>query len=165
MNVTFPEAIKSFFANYANFKGRSTRAEYWWVVLFTLLVSWVLAFFGTFGSILSWIFSVAIIIPMLALTTRRFHDVGLSGWLVVVFFVVGIIAGGWYMNGMWPVYQNILSNGGNVDMAAIAPMGVELGKAIVVPSIICFLLGIAMIVICVLPSGKGNKYGPNPYMA
>lgn len=164
MNVTFPEAIKRFFANYANFKGRSTRAEYWWVILFTFLVSWFLAFFGTFGSILNWIFSLAILVPMLALTTRRFHDVGLSGWLVVAFFIIFIIAGGWYMSGMWPVYQNILFNGGNVDFAAVSQMGAELGKKIFLPSLILFFMGIAMIVICVLPSGKGNKYGPNPYM-
>ena len=46
MNVDFVAAIKLFFANYANFKGRSTRAEYWWAMLFVFLISFVLEFIG-----------------------------------------------------------------------------------------------------------------------
>lgn len=39
MNVDFVTAVKMFFINYVNFKGRSTRAEYWWAILFYVIVS------------------------------------------------------------------------------------------------------------------------------
>lgn len=71
MNVDFITAIKMFFANYANFKGRSTRAEYWWVMLFMFLVSCILGMLGTFGYYINYAFSAACLIPGMALGTRR----------------------------------------------------------------------------------------------
>ena len=45
--VSFPDAIKLFFSRYVDFQGRSTRAEYWWVYLFNLIIFgvWALLFF------------------------------------------------------------------------------------------------------------------------
>ena len=40
--VSFPDAVKMFFTRYVDFQGRSRRSEYWWVVLFNLIVSLVL---------------------------------------------------------------------------------------------------------------------------
>ena len=84
MNVDFLTAIKLFFANYANFRGRSTRAEYWWVALFLVIVS--LAFSMLKLNLLSTIFSLAVFIPSLAIAFRRFHDTGRSGGYVGVFY-------------------------------------------------------------------------------
>ena len=52
--TSFPDAIKLFFRRCFDFRGRSTRAEYWWAILFLILVSLVLAgidaLIGTFDS-------------------------------------------------------------------------------------------------------------------
>lgn len=88
MNVDFITAIKMFFANYANFKGRSTRAEYWWVMLFMFLVSCVLGFFGSLGNYIYFAFSLACFIPSLALGIRRLHDTGKSGWWLAIFYIL-----------------------------------------------------------------------------
>lgn len=86
--VTFTEAISLGFKNYVNFSGRATRAEYWWWYLFTLLASLlVLLFFSLFdyylGVTLYLVFLLATCLPSLAVTIRRFHDSGHSGWWIL----------------------------------------------------------------------------------
>lgn len=88
MNVDFITAIKMYFANYANFKGRSTRAEYWWAMLFLVLVSSFLSFFGAIGNVVYMIWGLACVIPTLAISIRRLHDSSLSGWWAGAFYIV-----------------------------------------------------------------------------
>lgn len=82
-SVTFAEAIRLFFANYAKFHGRSRRSEYWYIVLFMSLVSIALGIVSgwedSLGSVLSVLWSLAVLIPGLALAVRRLHDTGKSG--------------------------------------------------------------------------------------
>lgn len=84
--VSFPEAIKRFFTHYADFSGRSRRSEYWYVILFNMIVSTVLTavFKDANGiSIVASLWSIAILIPSLALCVRRLHDAGKGGvWLL-----------------------------------------------------------------------------------
>lgn len=75
--VSFGEAIGLFFSRYATFTGRSTRAEYWWIVLFNMLVSTGL---GYISGTLTGIYDLIVFVPMLALACRRLHDIGKSGW-------------------------------------------------------------------------------------
>lgn len=71
--VTFVEAIKLFFQNYANFTGRSTKSEYWWAFLFNLLVSMAVL---VLPDVIGGIISIAFLIPSLSLGIRRLHDIG-----------------------------------------------------------------------------------------
>ena len=76
-SVSFVQAIKLFFKRYTDFRGRSRRSEYWWATLFTIIVGSVLeAILPDFV----WIWSLAILVPGLAICVRRLHDVGKSGW-------------------------------------------------------------------------------------
>ena len=79
--------------NYVNFEGRATRAEFWWFFLFNLIVSAILSCLGKAGMWLSSIWSLAILLPQLALGARRLHDINKSGWWQLIAFVpvVGII--------------------------------------------------------------------------
>ena len=81
---------------YAVFSGRSRRMEYWYFVLFNIIVSIVLgtidALLGTLGSgmgvgLLSGIYGLAILIPSLAVTVRRLHDTDRSGWWILIALV------------------------------------------------------------------------------
>ena len=83
------EALKK----YAVFSGRSRRAEYWYFVLFNLIVLIVLelidALLGTYSfvqgvGLLSGIYSLAVIIPSLAVTVRRLHDIDRTGWWILI---------------------------------------------------------------------------------
>lgn len=83
------EALRSVFNNYFNFDGRARRSEYWFFVLFNVLVD--LAFVALlsiprqggaayrFLSGLASLYSLAVFIPGLALCWRRLHDIGKSG--------------------------------------------------------------------------------------
>ena len=68
---------------YAEFNGRARRSEYWYFVLINILVSigiYIMdAVIGTFG-VLGLLYSLAILIPGLAVSVRRLHDTGRSGW-------------------------------------------------------------------------------------
>lgn len=100
---------------YADFKGRSPRAEYWWWFLFQLVLLWVplmVIFFMAIGSavlavqagstnpglpapggafwagvIFFVLLVLGLIIPNIAVQIRRLHDQDLSGWLILLFFI------------------------------------------------------------------------------
>ncbi len=75
--------------NYAVFSGRARRREYWMFTLFQLIFSAVaLAIDYTLGiNLISGIFSLAMLIPGLAVSVRRLHDVNKSGWFLLILFV------------------------------------------------------------------------------
>ncbi len=79
----FMTAVKK----YAVFSGRSRRSEYWYFVLFYLLISIGLSLvegvIGT-GGVLGGIFSLALFVPSLAVGVRRLHDTDRSGWWLLI---------------------------------------------------------------------------------
>jgi len=90
--MNFADAVKSVLTlNYANFNGRASRSEFWWYVLFVIIVVVVLAlvdnliFVHIIGSpILGPLFSLATIIPGIAVSVRRLHDKDKSGWFILL---------------------------------------------------------------------------------
>lgn len=72
--------------NYATFKGRASRSEYWYFVLFNVIFSIVLGFGSGIVDlpILYTIYSLALLIPSIAVAVRRMHDVGKSGWFILI---------------------------------------------------------------------------------
>ncbi len=72
------------FGQYATFKGRATRAEFWSYMLFVMIFSFVIAGMGVIIPFISIIFELVVFIPSLAILFRRFHDVNLSGWWVIL---------------------------------------------------------------------------------
>ena len=162
MNVTFGEAIALFFKNYATFRGRSTRAEYWWWQLFAFLVGIVLSFMMKFEPaliILSIIFSLGVFIPGLALTVRRLHDIGLSGWVLLLYYVPYILMIGYMVNIFLPAIQLILgSDVSGFQQSILSHMG-----GILTCSALMVVISIIFLIMMCLPSKPDNKYGPNPY--
>lgn len=94
--IGFGEAIQICLNKYADFKGRASRAEYWWFILFMFIVGCfrgILNRFGMVGQIISGLVGLAFIVPQLAVCWRRMHDIGKGGgwWFICFIPVVGWI--------------------------------------------------------------------------
>ena len=92
--VSFPDAIRLGFQHYFDFRSRSTRAEYWWWVLFVILTQQALNVVNIRIGIL---FGLAVLIPGLALGTRRLHDINKSGWWLLMWFGIFLIRFGIFL--------------------------------------------------------------------
>jgi len=91
------QSAKTVLQNYAKFEGRSGRPEYWWWVVAYLVAALVVGIVGQAAaavSLLSNILALALFIPSIAVGVRRFHDIGKSGWwlLIGIIPIVGWIA-------------------------------------------------------------------------
>lgn len=159
------------FKNYAKFTGRACRSEFWFFMLFNFVISNAL---NIMSQSLLWvnddmievvlignIYGLAVFIPSLAVTVRRLHDTGKSGWwilsyylpilLTVVFFVV--------------LFVQIFSEFSFYEMNKIRPE--DIPWITVVGILLCLFLslffGIFLLVWLCTDSQPGtNKYGPNP---
>jgi uncharacterized membrane protein YhaH (DUF805 family) len=80
-NNIFYTAIKSCFLKYATFKGRATRSEYWLWVLFTTVAGLLLFILDPR---LYFIFYILVLLPSIAVSVRRLHDVNRSGWWLLI---------------------------------------------------------------------------------
>ena len=87
--MNFIDAVKSVLTKYADFNGRARRSEYWWFFLFNFILNLITGFIdesvspggvGTIGLIVS----LGLLIPGIAVAVRRMHDVGKSGWFILV---------------------------------------------------------------------------------
>ncbi len=85
--MDFMTAIKTVLTkNYANFKGRSRRSEYWWFYLFYMAMSGLLGSLSQSSTIFAFIslaFSLGMLIPSIAVGVRRLHDINKSGWFLL----------------------------------------------------------------------------------
>ncbi len=81
---------------YAVFEGRAGRKEYWFFILFNILISMALGYVDwltgninpeTGLGILSGIYALGVMIPGMAVSVRRLHDTGRSGWWLLITFV------------------------------------------------------------------------------
>jgi uncharacterized membrane protein YhaH (DUF805 family) len=81
--VTFITAIRTCFSKYATFKGRATRAEFWWFYLFTVLISTIISIPGIV--LLHTLWGLAVFLPVLSAAVRRLRDAGHSPyWSITV---------------------------------------------------------------------------------
>ncbi|EHR0248254.1 TPA: DUF805 domain-containing protein [Vibrio parahaemolyticus] len=80
---------------YAVFSGRARRKEYWMFFLFNLIFSFILGFVdGFLGTVfIGTIYGLAVLIPGIAVTVRRLHDIGRTGWWVLIGLIplIGLI--------------------------------------------------------------------------
>ncbi|RYF48008.1 MAG: DUF805 domain-containing protein [Comamonadaceae bacterium] len=74
-------AVRTCLQKYADFDGRASRPEFWWFFVFQLGVYVVVSFLG------SWLYFLAMLglaLPAIGVGVRRLHDIGKSGWLMLI---------------------------------------------------------------------------------
>ena len=81
---------------YAVFQGRARRSEYWYFVLFNIIIGFVLGFMdvlmGTYDfevgmGLLGGLYSLVVLLPGIGVSVRRLHDIGRTGWWLLILFV------------------------------------------------------------------------------
>lgn len=93
MNALSTYFIDVFKNHYVDFKGRATRTQFWMFQLFLALcwlVLWALAAFvlgDSMGTALLLVAWLAVLLPCLAIAVRRLHDIGRSGWWILLAFI------------------------------------------------------------------------------
>jgi uncharacterized membrane protein YhaH (DUF805 family) len=170
MKITFVDAVKSAFVNFRKFKGTASRREYWFYILATVLIGIVLS---TIESIiwppietddlieainqptpLTSIAGLLLLIPTLAVTSRRIQDSGWSGkWLFL------------YLLPIVPLLMGIIGVVGYLQSTSAPEIEVlATSVAYFVPTLlIAFGVQVFLLILCLLPSKsreQGNKYAP-----
>jgi len=87
----FGEAISAVLNKYAVFTGRSRRSEYWWWALALFIVDIVIGLLFDasrgLGYVLYFVFVFGLLIPNIAVSVRRLHDTGRTGWWLLIGFI------------------------------------------------------------------------------
>lgn len=98
--VTFIQSVELFFKNYTNFRERSSRSAYWWWVLAGVIIGMAITWIDVLVFKLPYseqgptqfVWGLLTLIPGIALTARRLHDVDKSGWWqLIAFTIIGLI--------------------------------------------------------------------------
>lgn len=144
-------ALWHMFKHYADFKGRATRKEFWMAWLGCWIVAFVILFIGIIIDAVCFersddfvvcltlrrLWGMATLVPSIAISVRRLHDVGRSAWLVVIFYLC------------LPVVI--------VSSLVVAMMGI-----VGICSLITLVIGFILLILFCRDSQRGtNKYGPS----
>ena len=168
MKITFVDAVKSAFVNFRKFKGTASRREYWFYILATVLIGIVLSTVESMiwppietddlieainqPTPLTSIAGLLLLIPTLAVTSRRIQDSGWSGkWLFL------------YLLPIVPLLMGIIGVVGYLQSTSAPEIEVlATSVAYFVPTLlIAFGVQVFLLILCLLPSKsreQGNKY-------
>jgi uncharacterized membrane protein YhaH (DUF805 family) len=83
--------------HYADFGGRARRKEYWMFVLVNMCIMVLLGIIGALIKLpwISMVYGLGVLLPSLAVSVRRLHDRGKSGWMLLISLIP--VAGGIYL--------------------------------------------------------------------
>ncbi len=105
--MPFAAAVRICLNKYADFNGRARRTEFWWWVLFTVLLGIVASIIDTIlgtrpsssgTGLVEALVNLAVLLPTLAVGSRRLHDIGRSGWWQLLLFAIVV---GWVFLIIW----------------------------------------------------------------
>ena len=164
------EAVKTCLKKFFDFKGRARRSEYWWFVLFVVIVSSAFSYASLllpFLSIVGMICSLLLMIPQLAAMTRRLHDTGRSGWwvaILAIFYVASLVS---LAILLIPYGTQLFETTDSMAQAEMMADAVMSSPKVATVMTGCSLLGAILLLISLiftlLDSKWGeNKYGPSP---
>jgi uncharacterized membrane protein YhaH (DUF805 family) len=85
--MSIGQSVSTVLKNYAVFRGRASRPEFWWYYLVYVIATFIIAFIDSAigaNNVLLLIFALALFLPTLAVTVRRLHDTDKNGWWVLI---------------------------------------------------------------------------------
>ncbi|MDU9007119.1 DUF805 domain-containing protein [Sedimentitalea todarodis] len=165
----FTQSVKTCLSKYVVFSGRARRSEYWWFVLFVFLVNVGLVVIGAvlFGTdpetgqgsnLLTSVFQLAIMLPMLAAGWRRLHDTGRPGWYLLLPLAFSLATMIMLLTGV--AVFSVVESGSENSEALRGPAALIGGAGLMAMYAIQLGLSIVMIWWLTRPSQEGtNAYG------
>lgn len=88
MQKIFQNFVDILTKKYCCFNGRANRAEFWYFFLcYTVimgLLGWLLSYLKTAGNVIYCILALGLLLPYLGVGARRLHDIGKSGWFMLI---------------------------------------------------------------------------------
>lgn len=138
VKIGFVQAMKLYFENLFNFKGRATRSEFWWSFLFNIVVVGIALLLCKVFSCDDWDYFILVpIILASSVSVRRLHDAGFFGFTVIVMLVCLIVVSGFDICGVENTVQDFF------------------GYSFIGSALVLFILA------CKKSSQKENKWGEN----
>ena len=153
VEIGFADAIRICFNKYADFKGRAPRAEYWWWVLFTFVVSMATGWIPFLGHIAT----IALFIPGLAVSWRRLHDIGKSG----AWYFLPVVPAILFCSTLVFIFADALLSGHSGFVSSVGlPIWILFGASGII-TLVCEIL----LIVWLAREGEPhpNRFGPNPY--
>lgn len=150
---------KVVFENFANFKGRARRSEYWYFTLANIIISFIamiideilhLKIGSSNSGVVNSLYGLIMFVPSLAVSVRRLHDIGKSGWLLLIAYaimIIGVVA-------LVATSMSAIMGGGDMP---------TFGASFIIG--ILMILGVAiwiLILFCKEGDQGANKYGADP---
>lgn len=174
VKMGFVEAVKTCLSKSIVFKGRARRSEYWWWVLFSCIVSMAMSIgdklipdTNMLLVALYVLFAVGVGIYLgianMAVTTRRLHDIGRSGWWYGASLLYNVAFTIWIMIRIFGVAAGMDANSfANTDAMGDALLKDMLGEIIIgfIPYVIYSI--VLLVWYCKDSQPGTNKYGDNP---
>jgi uncharacterized membrane protein YhaH (DUF805 family) len=136
---------------YAVFSGRASRAEYWWFYLLTIVAGLVGGLLDRLvgGQVVSWILNLFLLVPWIAVSVRRLHDIDRTGWWLLILFL------------------SVLLGGIAMGLGVALGGGMFTGIGAIAVAVVALLVGIVTLLVFMVTEGTrgSNSYGPDPYAA
>lgn len=90
--MSFEDAVASFWKGYFDFTGRSRRREFWYSAICNWLIAITISLLGVItirqlASVMELMFTAMVVLPNLSVAIRRMHDIGKSGLMLLVSFI------------------------------------------------------------------------------
>lgn len=122
----FGEAVRAFFVNWLDFRGRASRSEFWYAILFCFVLGIAAGILDAAGgtNLFGIALNLALLVPGLSVQVRRLHDGGHSGWwLAATPALVAVAAAAFVAGGEVP---------GFVALGVCAIAGIGIGLALLI---------------------------------
>ena len=157
--MNFGEPIRTCLSKYATFSGRASRSEYWYFSLFGSIVAlaspliYSVTARNTVGFAINVIINLVLLLPYLAVSVRRLHDIDRTGWWVLLLWIPFIPA---------LLIFTTVEPAAQADVSVTGPWLVAVAIAFVLMVWCLVILFVLMVWSCRRGTIGPNRYGPDP---
>ena len=163
-------AVKTCLKKFFDFKGRARRSEYWWFVLFIIIVSSVFNYGGLLVPALSFVglaCTLLFLIPKYSALTRRLHDTGRSGWWVLCLAVLDVVVWICLAILMMPVVGKLFEETDPFEQMTMLTDAIQSNPTVFTVMMCCSVVSLVITIITFIFSVQDskwdeNQYGPSP---